>query len=381
MIHYCNRCIMPSTRPDIEIDDHGTCNACRAFELRKNIDWEKRKLELINLTKKFKTGNYWDCIVPVSGGKDSTYQTLKVLELDLKPLCVLSSTCQLSEIGRKNIENLKSLGVDLLEFSPNPNIRKKLNYIGLSVVGDIAWPEHVGIFTIPVNIAIKFKIPLIIWGENSQNEYGGPEEAQNSNILDRRWLEEFGGLIGLRVSDLTDIYEFKKKDLIPYFYPEADILEKNNITGIFLGHYLPWNSMENAVVAKENGFSYFYDDVEGSYFKYENLDNLQHGIHDYFKFLKFGFGRATDQLCISIRRGIIKRSHAINLVKKIEGKFPWSYLGVNLEDILNYIGMTFDEFENIADQFTNYKLFKTDEYGKLIKDNMKNLTKINYDNE
>ena len=362
MIHYCNRCIMPSTRPDIEIDDHGTCNACRAFELRKNIDWEKRKLELINLTKKFKTGNYWDCIVPVSGGKDSTYQTLKVLELDLKPLCVLSSTCQLSEIGRKNIENLKSLGVDLLEFSPNPNIRKKLNYIGLSVVGDIAWPEHVGIFTIPVNIAIKFKIPLIIWGENSQNEYGGPEEAQNSNILDRRWLEEFGGLIGLRVSDLTDIYEFKKKDLIPYFYPEADILEKNNITGIFLGHYLPWNSMENAVVAKENGFSYFYDDVEGSYFKYENLDNLQHGIHDYFKFLKFGFGRATDQLCISIRRGIIKRSHAINLVKKIEGKFPWSYLGVNLEDILNYIGMTFDEFENIADQFTNYKLFKTDEY-------------------
>ncbi len=371
---------MPSTRPDIEINSEGICNACIAFKNRKKIDWNKRKSELIEIVKKFKTKDYWDCIVPVSGGKDSTYQTLKVLELGLKPLCVLSSTCQLSTIGRRNIENIKKLGVDLVEFSPNPAVRKKLNYIGLTVVGDIAWPEHVGIFTIPVNVAIKYQIPLIVWGENSQNEYGGPDDAQKSNILDRRWLEEFGGLIGLRVSDLSDIYGFKKKDLVPYLYPKAEILEKNKITGIFLGHYLQWNPIENANLAKKNGFNFFDGNVEGSYFEYENLDNLQHGIHDYFKFLKFGFARATDQLCIAVRRGLLSRPEAIQIAKKIDGKFPWSYLGVKLDTVLKHIGMTFEEFESTADQFTNYKLFKTDKDGKLLKDNMKNLTKLNYDN-
>lgn len=380
MIEYCRNCIIPSTRPDIEINKTGICSACIAFKNRVNINWKVRKAQLLNIVKNFRTDSYWDCIVPVSGGKDSTYQTIKILELGLKPLCVLSSTCQLSEIGKKNIENLKKIGVDLIEFSPNPNIRKKLNYIGLTVVGDIAWPEHVGIFTIPVHFAIKFKIPLIVWGENSQNEYGGPEEAQKKNILDRRWLEEFGGLIGLRVSDLVDIYSFKKKDLLPYFYPEPEVLEKHNITGIFLGHYLPWNPIENAKIAKEKGFNFFYKQVEGSYFEYENLDNLQHGIHDYFKFLKFGFSRATDQLSILIRRGLIDRSKAIKIAKEIDGKFPWKYLDVKIGEILNYIDLSFDEFENIADQFTNYKIFKTDSFGKLIKDNMKNLTKINYDN-
>ena len=217
-------------------------------------------------------------------------------------------------------------------------------------------------------------------GENSQNEYGGPEEAQQKNILNRRWLEEFGGLIGLRVSDLLDIYGFEKKDIVPYFYPKAEILEKHKITGIFLGHYLQWNPIENANIAKDNGFNFFDGNVEGSYFEYENLDNLQHGIHDYFKFLKFGFARATDQLCIAVRRGLLSRPEAIQIAKKIDGKFPWSYLGVKLDTILKHIGMTFEEFESTADQFTNYKLFKTDKDGKLLKDNMKNLTKLNYDN-
>ena len=380
MIVYCQNCIIPSTRPDIEIDESGVCNACKSFKSRTFVDWEKRKAELLEIVKKFKTRDYWDCVVPVSGGKDSTYQVLKVLELGLKPLCVLSSTCQLSKIGRDNIENLKKIGVDFVEFTPNHSIRKKLNYIGLTVVGDIAWPEHVGIFTIPVSVAIKFKIPLIVWGENSQNEYGGPEDAQKKNILDRRWLEEFGGLIGLRVTDLVDVYGFTKKDLVPYFYPEPNILEKSKITGIFLGHYIPWNSVDNARIAKEKGFSFFYKQVEGSYFEYENLDNLQHGIHDYFKFLKFGFGRATDQLSVLIRRGLISRSEAIEIAKKTEGKFPWKYLDIGIEAILNHLDISLEEFEDIADQFTNYKIFKTDNFGKLIKDNMKNLTKIKYDN-
>src|SRR6185312_8077653 len=114
------------------------------------------------------------CIVPVSGGKDSTFQTLRVLELGLNPLCVTAATCKLTDIGRRNLENLRRLGVDSIEVTPNPLVRRKLNRLALQQVGDISWPEHVAIFTVPVRIAVQLKIPLIIWGENSQHEYGGP---------------------------------------------------------------------------------------------------------------------------------------------------------------------------------------------------------------
>jgi hypothetical protein len=207
---------MPSTKPDLHIDEQGICNACRAYESRKNVDWIARKNELTSILEKYRSKDgSWDCIVPVSGGKDSTFQVIRVLQLGLNPLCITSSTCDLSSIGRENIENLKRLGVDHIEFSPNPKVRSKLNRIGLTEVGDIAWPEHVGIFTIPVRAAVQFKIPLIIWGENSQNEYGGPESAVNSNKLDRRWLEEFGGLIGLRVEDLIGTEEITREECQP----------------------------------------------------------------------------------------------------------------------------------------------------------------------
>lgn len=191
---------MPSTKPDLHLDEEGVCNACCSYEKRKEIDWDSRKKELQILLEKYKNpGNNWDCIVPVSGGKDSTYQVIRMLQLGLNPLCVTSTTCDLSEIGRKNIQNIKYFGVDYVEFSPNPRIRAKLNRIGLTEVGDISWPEHVGIFTIPVRAAVQYNVPLIVWGENSQNEYGGPAAASENNILTRRWLEEFGGLLGLRV--------------------------------------------------------------------------------------------------------------------------------------------------------------------------------------
>ena len=126
---------MPHTKPDLHIDDEGICNACRSYEKRKDVDWDKRRKELLVLLDKYRrNGSNWDCIVPVSGGKDSTYQVIRMLQLDLNPLCVTATTCDLSEIGRKNIENIKKLGVDYEEFSPNPIIRAKLNRIGLMEV-------------------------------------------------------------------------------------------------------------------------------------------------------------------------------------------------------------------------------------------------------
>ena len=383
MLQYCTRCVMPNTKPDLYIDEQGVCNACRSYENRKQIDWDERYKELLNILAKYRKldGSNWDCIVPVSGGKDSTYQVIRMLQLGLNPLCVTSSTCDLSDIGRKNLENLKHLGVDCVEMSPNPLTRAKLNKIGLAQVGDISWPEHVGIFTIPVRAAVQFNVPLIVWGENSQNEYGGPAAATENNILNRRWLEEFGGLLGLRVTDLIGMEGVERKHLIPYAYPDDSDLQRVGVTGLFLGHYIPWDGLANSLIAQANGFNTYEKIVEGSMVNYENLDNYQTGIHDYFKFLKFGFGRATDLACVHIRRERLTRQDGMEAVKRLDGKFPWSYLGKPLEEILKPLDITVEEFIKLCDKFTNKKIFKRDSSGSLLKDRDGNLIKINYDNQ
>ncbi len=374
---------MPDTKPDLLLDEEGVCSACRNYENRKEVDWDARKAELEGLLERYrpKDGSNYDCIVPVSGGKDSTYQVLRLLELGANPLCVTATTDDLSDYGRRNIENLKSFGVDYVEVSTNPVIRHRINRLALEQVGDISWPEHVAIFTIPVRIAVQFGIPLIIWGENAQNEYGGPAAAAKDNTLTRRWLEEFGGLLGLRVSDLVGQDGIEPKHLIQYTYPTDDELSRVGVTGLYLGYYIPWDGYSNALVAQGHGFESYPKPVEGSLVSYENLDNHQTGIHDYFKFLKYGFARATDQACLHVRRGRLQRGDAIQLMRKLDGKFPWTYLGKPIEETLAEIGMTLEEFIRICDRFTNKKLFVTDNRGQLIKDGDGNLSKTNYDNE
>jgi len=373
---------MPDTKPDLFLDKDGICNACRSFDDRPKIDWSQRQDELKNILAKYKSKDQsnWDCIIPVSGGKDSTYQVIRMLELGMNPLCVTGTTCDLTDIGRKNIENIKNLGVDYMEFTTNRVVRRKLNRIGLKLVGDISWPEHLTIFTIPVRASVQFNVPLIIWGENSQNEYGGPAAASDNHVLDRRWLEEFGGLLGLRVTDLVGQEGMGKKDLVPFFYPSDEELKKVGVTGLFLGYYYPWDGFTNALIAQAYGFTTYHKSVESNFVNYENLDNYQTGIHDYFKFLKFGFGRATDIACLHVRRGRLTRNDAIEIVKLTDGKFPWNYLGKDLKEILAPLDISVDEFIEICDRYTNKKLFKTDSRGNLIKDKLGNLIKINYDN-
>ena len=374
---------MPDTKPDLSFDAEGVCNACRNYENRKAVNWDARKTELKSLLEKYrsKDNSKWDCIVPVSGGKDSTYQVVRMLQLGMNPLCVNARTCDFSKIGRKNLENIKNLGVDVVEFSPNPVVRRKLNRIGLKQVGDISWPEHVGIFTVPVRAAVEYNIPLLIWGENSQHEYGGPAAAVENNTLTRQWLEEFGGLLGLRVSDLVGLEGIEQKHIIPYTYPTDKELARVGVTGIFLGHYLPWDGYSNVLISQAHGFRSLETTVEGSIVPYENIDNYQVGIHDYFKFLKFAFGRATDLACMHLRRGRLTRDDAMELVRLHDGKFPWTYLGKPLKEVLDPLEMSVEEFVSICDRFTNKNLFKTDSRGNLVKDRLGNLTKLKYDND
>jgi N-acetyl sugar amidotransferase len=373
---------MPETKPDILFDNQGVCSACNHHAQRVEVDWDGRRAELDEILERYRStsGADYDCIVPVSGGKDSTYQTIKMLELGLNPLCVTATTDKLSDIGRRNIENLKGLGVDYIEVTTNPVVRRRINRLALTQVGDISWPEHVAIFTIPVRIAVQMDIPLIVWGENSQNEYGGPAAAAENNVLTRRWLEEFGGLLGLRVSDLVGQADITERDLIQYTYPSDEDLARVGVTGLFLGHYIPWDGAANAVISQAHGFETLPHLVEGSLVDYENLDNVQTGIHDYFKFLKYAFGRATDLACMQVRRGRLTRADAVEIVSRIDGRFPWTYLGYPLEEVLGEIDMTVEEFQAVCDRFTNKRLFLRDHQGDLVRDELGNLTRVNDDN-
>ena len=185
----------------------------------------------------------------------------------------------------------------------------------------------------------------------------------------------------LRVSDLLFIDGIDEKDLILYQYPDSDLLDKAKIKGIFLGHYFNWDGKENKEIAeKKADFKSWHTNVEGSYYSFENLDNYQTGIHDYFCFLKYGYGRASAQLSTEIRKKRISREEALNFVKKNEGKFPIKYLDRDLKTILKEINVSLEDFIKICDKFTNKNLFLTDKNGNLIKDNTLSLKKINYDN-
>jgi N-acetyl sugar amidotransferase len=369
MIQYCSRCLYPSTKPDLWFRD-GICGACHSFESRCQYDWSSGSSALRHIINDNKKNNKYDCLVPVSGGKDSTYQVWRLLNEGYNPLCVTAPTDQLTPLGRKNIENLKTLGCDYVEFSVNPSVRKAINRYAFFNVGDIQWPEHLLIYTIPVRAAVLFQIPIIVWGECPQREYGAgrPEDAA-LKYFDRRVLEEYGSLNGLRVSDLPSIFGVKSSDLYLYEYPDPEDVDKLGLKGIYLDNYFEWNGLSNSIISQSLGFQTYHSNILGTIANYENLDNYVHGIHDYLKYLKFGFGRATDVACNLIRRRIISREDAIVLVRANDGLYPSHYMDKSLKDILGEYSISVDQFNEVCNDYTNYDLFKQDSRGNLLRRN------------
>ena len=369
---YCKKCLYPNTKPQLQFDERGICSACNNYKLKDEVDWGKKKVDLLHILDKYKSkdGSKYDCIIPVSGGKDSTFQTYTIKEtFGLNPLAVNFHPHDQTEIGRKNLENLKQLGVDCIEFSANPLVYSKLAKFGLVELGDFQWPEHIGIFTVPVQVAVRYKIPLIIWGENPQLEYGQPTNIDTDTILDREWNEKNGGyfLDKIKPKDMTK-YGFKTKELIPYIYPSDDDIRQIGVTGIFLGSYIKWDLFKQLDFVKELGFSENDEVKEGTYDKWENLDVYFTVFHDYFKFLKYGFGRTTDHASIEIRYERITREQGIELIKKYEGKIPRKYL----DKFLTSADISEQEFHDICDKFTNKEIFLTNEDGSIKKDDEKN---------
>ena len=369
---YCKKCLYPNTKPQLQFDEKGICSACNNHKLKDEVNWVKKKEDLLLILEKYrsKNDNNYDCIIPVSGGKDSTFQTYTIKEtFGLNPLAVNFHPHDQTEIGRKNLENLKQLGVDCIEFSANPLVYSKLAKFGLVELGDFQWPEHIGIFTVPVQVAVRYKIPLIIWGENPQLEYGQPTNIDTDTILDREWNEKNGGyfLDKIKPKDMTK-YGFKTKELIPYIYPSDDDIRRIGVTGVFLGSYIKWDLFKQLDFVKELGFSENDEVKEGTYDKWENLDVYFTVFHDYFKFLKYGFGRTTDHTSIEIRYERITREQGIELIKKYEGKIPRKYL----DKFLKSADISEQEFHDICDKFTNKEIFLTNEDGSIKKDDEKN---------
>ena len=379
-MNYCKRCLYPDTKPQLVFDENGICSACKNHELKEKIDWKSKEKELKEILEKFRSkNNYYDCIIPVSGGKDSHFQAYTIKEkFGLNPLVVNFHPLDQTEIGKKNLDNLKKLGVDCIEFSPNPNVYLKLARFGLKKLGDFQWPEHIGIFTVPVQIAIKYKIPLIIWGENPQFEYGQPTDISTDTILDRKWLEKNGGyfLDKIKPQDMIK-HGFELNDIQPYLYPSDDEINQVGITGIFLGSYIKWDIFKQLEIVKTIGFQENDEPKEGTFNKWENLDVYFTVFHDYFKFLKYGFGRATDHASIEIMHGRISREQGLKLVKQYEGKIPRKYL----KKFLEFADMSMDDFIVICNEFTNKEIFQVDENQNIVRDKSGEVIKLKYDND
>lgn len=375
-IRYCTKCVYPETKPDLTFNEEGVCSAClAAAEKHAGIDWAQREVDFHEIVEhyKLKNGvNGYDCIVPVSGGKDSTYQAYFMKYIcGMNPLCVCFETTAVTELGQQNLDNLSEMGMDVIHFKKNSEVYRKMVVESFKRVGDEMWPNHIGIFTIPVLMAVKFNIPLIIWGENPQQEYGGPSlESVKNRILNRSWLEEFGGLLGNRIQDMIGVDGITEKELTPYFYPSDEEIERVGVTGVFLGHYFFWDARKQLEIVQQHGFKIKEDGpIEGTYTNYENLDEKLVGLHDYLKYVKYGFGRASDHAALDIRNNRLTREEAIKLVNQYDGKYP--HYAVN--SFMEYAKMSKEAIDEVIDSYTNSVIFAQDEDGAFLRDSDGNL--------
>lgn len=303
---------------------------------------------LLQLLDKF----HGEVLVPSSGGKDSTYQALTLKRLGANVTCVTASTCYLTPIGRRNIDNL-ARHCTTIEVSPNKTVRAKLNRLGLELVGDISWAEHVAIFSIPWCMAVDLNKPLIMYGENPQQQYGGPPGSQEAREMTLRWRSEFGGFLGLRPADMIGQEGITERDMQDYAPPSAEDLEVMGVEAHFLGQYIgPWDSHQNAQIAIDAGMEASIPSV-ANWWPFENLDCAYTGIHDHMMWLKYGFGRAAAQLSVDIREGRISRPDAAAICLLTDGEFPETYAGVTIAEILDRIKVTRPHLNEIMDQFTN----------------------------
>ncbi len=340
----CARCGLPETYETIEFNSAGVCNICCAQETKATADWIQRGMDLNALIESYRGKHAYDCIVPFSGGKDSTFTLWHlVTHYRLKPLVVqFDHGFMRPNLLANNERTFKRLGVDVLRFTPNWHLVKRVMLEALIRKGDFCWHCHTGIFAYPMHVALKERVPLIFWGEPSTQytAYYQPDEVEE---VDETRFDRFVNL-GITAADMAGMIkrdsDFDFRDLAPFTYPKASDLRQLGVRSVCLGSYIPWDpAKQSQIIARELGWQ--GDEVEGMplRYSYEKIECHLQGVRDYIKWLKRGYSRVTQMTALDLRKGRIDLAHARKLIGEYEGKRPAS-----LDLFLDYVGITEDEF-------------------------------------
>ena len=353
-LFWCKSCLNFSTRNRIEFDSRGFCNACCWGEEKRRVNWSERKETFERLLKSIKKSDRqeFDLIIPVSGGKDGSYVTYTMREIyKLNPLCVTINPPLRTALGHKNLENFKKTGVTLFEINPPYDILKRVNKKGLIEQGRPLYGWTTAIFTAVVRMANAYNIDLIMYGEDGEVEYGGNSSSKdipyfNFDYIKKIYLESSSGNL--------------LKDLDPnskYLW-EYDQEKCKNLKLSHWSYFEAWDSYKNYLIAKEYmGLEEEENQNTGTYTNFSQNDTSLYDLHTFFMYIKFGFGRCTQDVGIDIRRGAMTREQGIQLVKMFDNYFPEEFL----EEYLDYYEMSKNEFIEVLDKHTNKDLFERDE--------------------
>jgi N-acetyl sugar amidotransferase len=345
----CSRCLLPETHETITFDLRGICSVCQNSEYRSNkIDWVARRDELDRLISSHRNKYDYDCIVPFSGGKDSTFTLYYIVnELNLKPLVVSFDHGFYRPITLENRERVvEKLGVDLLTFKPNWKIVSRLMLQSLIEKGDFCWHCHTGIFAYPMWIALEKRVPLIFWGEPS-SEYTSYYSYEDTEEVDEDRFNQINTL-GITAKDMFIRLgeDFDERNLKPYTYPPKKSLRELGVISLPLGSFIPWDTTKQSeIIMRELGWQ--GDEVEGvpGQYSYEKIECYMQGVRDYIKFRKRGYSRPTHLVSIDIRRDRMARTQGEKLVEEYEGVRPKT-----LDLFLGYVGLSEEQFNVIVDQ-------------------------------
>lgn len=349
-----------STRPRIEFNHEGRCNACVWSEEKKNIDWAPRQEELKVLVDKYRSSNGtgFDCVVPVSGGKDGSYvaYTLKH-KYGMNPLAITVRPALSLELGDENLSNFINSGFNHIHISPNAKVMQKLNKLGFIEKGFPYYGWLIAIKTAVIQTAMNFNIPLIFYGEDGEVEYGGSTESKYNPLYNIEYMKRvyFEGGYDKVFDIILGDKDVSVGDLAFWRFPSDEQVKTHDLAFTHWSYYEAWDSYRNYVVAKEHcGLKEKEEGTAGTFTNFAQNDQALYSLHAYLMYLKFGFGRATQDAGIEIRRGAMTREQALNLVMAYDNQYPHEFIDLYLE----YYEMTKDEFDAVLDKYANKDLFE-----------------------
>jgi len=354
-VRFCTKCTISNQRPRITFDEHGVCSACRYAEYKRTVDWNTREKELKELCDRYRKhdGSY-DVIVPGSGGKDSSYVAHQLqAEYGMHPLCVTFSPLLYTDIGRQNLERFVASGFNHMLFTPRRSSSRLLAKLAFMHMADPFQPFIYGVYNYPLHISAKFEIPLIMYGENGEVEYGG--DMKNAFKPTREVTDQRKHYFSGKPPEFWKEHGVTEADLYPYLPPSAEDLEKAKTVIHFYSYYKFWDPQENFYYCSQHtGFTANPERTEGTYSKYASLDDKLDGFHYWMGFLKFGIGRATSDSAHEIRDSKITREEGVALVRKFDGEFPKRYF----REFLEYCDITEEQFWEVADSWRSPHLWE-----------------------